>query len=93
LAEAARVLRSRINRELMLSGVTMVDPQTVYIDRGVQIGRDTVLHPGVSVLGNSVIGTGCVLGQGAVVDSCVVADEMTIKAGSVIEAKQHPQAV
>jgi len=85
LAEAARVLRWRINRELMLSGVTMIDPQAAYIDRGVRIGRDTIIHPGVSVLGNSVIGAGCVIGQGAVVDSSVVADEMEIKAGSVVK--------
>ena len=52
LAEAARVLRGRINRELMLSGVTMIDPQAVYIERGVRIGRDTVIHPGVAIRGD-----------------------------------------
>src|SRR5690606_13646428 len=35
LAETARILRRRINRELMLSGVSLIDPEQTYIDRGV----------------------------------------------------------
>ena len=85
LAEAGRVLRGRINRELMLSGVTMTDPQAVYIDRGVRIGRDSVIHPGASILGATVIGERCQVGQGAVIESCSIADDVVVKAGSVLE--------
>jgi len=85
LAEAARVLRGRINRELMLSGVTMIDPQAVYIDRGVKIGRDSVIHPGVTIAGETVIGERCEIGQGALIRSCTLSDQVTVKAGSVLE--------
>ena len=85
LAEAGRVLRSRINRELMLSGVTMVDPQAVYVDRGVRIGRDTVLHPGATVTGDSVIGERCDIGQGTLISSCILSDDVVVKAGTVLE--------
>jgi bifunctional UDP-N-acetylglucosamine pyrophosphorylase / glucosamine-1-phosphate N-acetyltransferase len=85
LAEAARVLRGRINRELMLSGVTMIDPAVVYIDRGVKIGRDTVIYPGASVSGSTVIGERCTIGQGAIINSCTIGDDTVIKAGSVLE--------
>ena len=85
LAETARVLRGRINRELMLSGVTMIDPGAVYVDRGARIGRDTVLHPGVTISGATVIGERCEIGQGALIRSCTIADDVVVKAGSVME--------
>jgi bifunctional UDP-N-acetylglucosamine pyrophosphorylase / glucosamine-1-phosphate N-acetyltransferase len=85
LAEAARVLRGRINRELMLSGVTMIDPQAVYIDRGVRVGRDTVIYPGASIVGDTVIGERCEIGQGALIRSCQIGDGVVVKAGSVME--------
>ncbi|MCM0081012.1 bifunctional UDP-N-acetylglucosamine diphosphorylase/glucosamine-1-phosphate N-acetyltransferase GlmU [Geomonas sp. Red32] len=85
LAESARILRGRINRELMVSGVTMIDPAAVYIDRGVTIGRDTVIHPGVTITGQTVIGEGCEIGQGAVISASRIGDGSVIKAGSVIE--------
>ncbi len=93
MAEAARVLRGRINRELMLSGVTMIDPDTVYIDRGVRIGRDSVVYPGATIEGNTVIGERCVISQGAVIQNCSIADGVVVKAGSVLEeSKVGPQA-
>jgi bifunctional UDP-N-acetylglucosamine pyrophosphorylase/glucosamine-1-phosphate N-acetyltransferase len=85
LAEAGRVLRARINQELMLSGVTMIDPQAVYIDRGVRVGCDTVIHPGATIIGQSVIGERCTIGQGTLISSCTLLNEVELKAGSVIE--------
>ena len=85
LAEAGRVLRARINRDLMLEGVTMIDPQAVYIDRGVRIGRDSVIQPGACIQGATVIGERCEIGQGALIRSCSIGDDVVVKAGSVME--------
>ena len=85
LAEDGRVLRGRINRELMLSGVSMTDPQAVYIDRGVRIGRDSVIQPGATITGATVIGERCQIGQGALISSCSIGDDVVVKAGSVLE--------
>ena len=93
LAEAGRVLRARINRELMLSGVTMIDPLAVYIDRGVRVGRDSVIYPGATILGDSVIGERCEIGQGALISSGSIADEVVVKAGSVLEGAVVHEAV
>ncbi len=93
LAEAAKVLRERINRELMLSGVTMIDPQAVYIDRGVRIGRDSVVHPGAVIKGETVIGERCEIGQGVLIKNCSIADGVVVKGGSVLEeSKVGPEA-
>jgi bifunctional UDP-N-acetylglucosamine pyrophosphorylase/glucosamine-1-phosphate N-acetyltransferase len=93
LAEAGRVLRSRINRELMLSGVSMIDPLTVYVERGVLIGRDSVIYPGVTIAGATVIGERCEIGQGALIRSCTVGDGVVVKAGSVMEQSKVGEAV
>ena len=57
LADAAHVMRRRIVNRLMDEGVSFVDPDTVYIDADVRIGRDSIIEPGV------VISAGCVLGE------------------------------
>ncbi|MBN1147138.1 MAG: bifunctional UDP-N-acetylglucosamine diphosphorylase/glucosamine-1-phosphate N-acetyltransferase GlmU [Anaerolineales bacterium] len=62
LAEAEAILRARINRQWMLAGVTMVDPNSVYIEVGVTIGQDTILWPNTYLQGDTVIGEACVLG-------------------------------
>ncbi|UFS71966.1 bifunctional UDP-N-acetylglucosamine diphosphorylase/glucosamine-1-phosphate N-acetyltransferase GlmU [Geomonas sp. RF6] len=85
LADAAKILRRRINRELMLSGVTLIDPRTTYIDRDVKIGKDTVVEPGATITGNTVIGERCRIGQVSQIHSCRLADDVTVKAGSVLE--------
>ena len=51
--------RRRINEAWMRSGVTMIDPATTYIDPTVEVGPDTVIHPGVVIQGHSKIGAAC----------------------------------
>ena len=84
MAEAAAIIRKRINRELMLSGVTLVDPSATYIEKGVRIGRDTVIYPNVFISGKTTIGSGCVIEPSSVIRSCSIGDNVTIKASSVM---------
>ena len=58
LAEAGRIMRRRINDGLMAEGVTIIDPDSTYIDATVRVGRDTVIEPGCTITGNSVLGEG-----------------------------------
>lgn len=88
LADAARILRRRINREHLLSGVTMVDPEHTYIDHGVSLGADTVIHPNCHIGGRTVIGSGCEIEQGVSISDCRIGDECHIKAGSVLEGSE-----
>jgi bifunctional UDP-N-acetylglucosamine pyrophosphorylase/glucosamine-1-phosphate N-acetyltransferase len=85
LAAAEEVLRGRINRELMLAGVTIVDPRATYLDRGVRVGSDTVIHPNVQIAGDTEIGSNCVIESSAIIRGCRIGDNVTIKAGSVLE--------
>ncbi len=62
LALCESVLRERILKRLMLSGVTIVDPKTTFIDDDVQIGRDTVIHPFTVIQSRVKIGRECSVG-------------------------------
>ena len=59
LAEVSRIVRQTKNEELMAAGVTIIDPATTYIDQDVEIGADTVIHPGVAIEGQSRVGAAC----------------------------------
>ncbi len=84
LAVAAAVLRRRINEKLMLSGVTIIDPATTYIDEGVEVGTDSVIYPHVQIAGKTAVGSGCVIEPGAVIRGCKIGNGVTVKAGSVM---------
>ncbi|MBE0501587.1 MAG: bifunctional UDP-N-acetylglucosamine diphosphorylase/glucosamine-1-phosphate N-acetyltransferase GlmU [Desulfuromonadales bacterium] len=84
LAAAARTIRQRLNAALMRQGVSMIDPETTYVDVGVQIGSDTILYPNVSLRGRTLIGRACIIEPGAVLTDCEIGDRVHIKPGSVL---------
>src|SRR5690348_14204924 len=80
LAEAEAVLRQRALRELMLSGVTIEDPATTYVEAGVRIGQDTMLRHGTTIRGGTVIGERCEIGPYSVIQDSVIADDCRVYA-------------
>ncbi len=82
LSRAEQLMRSRINTELMRSGVTMIDPNHTYIDPRVEIGQDTVIYPNTFVLGETVVQNRVTLGPETRVS------DAHIGWGSVIEKSQ-----
>ncbi|MDA8431246.1 MAG: bifunctional UDP-N-acetylglucosamine diphosphorylase/glucosamine-1-phosphate N-acetyltransferase GlmU [Geobacteraceae bacterium] len=88
LAEASRILRRRINYDLMCAGVSLIDPEHSYIDGSVTIGPDTSVHPNCRISGTTAIGSGCVIESGVSIDDCSIGDGCHIKAGSVLEGSQ-----
>jgi len=56
LAYADKVVRKRINNRLMMSGVSIEDPDSTYISPDVEIGRDTVIKPNTTIMGKCKIG-------------------------------------
>ncbi|MCD1261892.1 bifunctional UDP-N-acetylglucosamine diphosphorylase/glucosamine-1-phosphate N-acetyltransferase GlmU [Paenibacillus athensensis] len=86
LAEAERLFRERTNRGHMLGGVTIVDPASTYIEAGVMIGEDTVLLPGTSLRGRTIVGSGCVIGPQTEITDSTVRDGVQIKMSVVHDA-------
>ncbi|HID34291.1 MAG TPA: bifunctional N-acetylglucosamine-1-phosphate uridyltransferase/glucosamine-1-phosphate acetyltransferase [Anaerolineae bacterium] len=93
LAEAETVVRRRKNRDLMLSGVTILDPDAVYIQPQVQVGRDTTIWPGVVLRGDTVIGEGCVIGPHAVLTDVHAGDGAVIGAGVLARGCHFPDGI
>jgi bifunctional UDP-N-acetylglucosamine pyrophosphorylase/glucosamine-1-phosphate N-acetyltransferase len=85
LSDLERKLRERKLRELMLSGVTIVDPATTYINQDVEIGQDTVIHPQVIIEGASRIGSECIIQSWTRMKNVEIGDNVTIRNSSVIE--------
>ncbi|MDM5329466.1 bifunctional UDP-N-acetylglucosamine diphosphorylase/glucosamine-1-phosphate N-acetyltransferase GlmU [Neobacillus sp. CF12] len=79
LAEAERIMRSRINENHMRNGVTIIDPANTYIESDVVIGQDTILLPGTIIKGRTVIGADCQIGPNSEIDTCEVGDETVIR--------------
>lgn len=92
--DLARVHRRLLDRrigELMAAGVSVLEPARTVVEAAVEVERDTVLHPGVSLLGTTEIGPGCELHQGAWVRDSrlgagVVVEPYTVLDGAVVEA-------
>lgn len=78
LAAVERVLRRRILEKLMLSGVTIVDPETTYIHATVEIGQDTTVYPFTILEGETKIGEACEIGPHAQVRDSIIGDEVVI---------------
>ena len=78
LADADRVFRARKAAKLMDSGVTMYLPETVVIDPEVTVGPDTMIEPGVRLLGKTRVGARCSIGSGCVLIDMRVDDGATI---------------
>jgi bifunctional UDP-N-acetylglucosamine pyrophosphorylase/glucosamine-1-phosphate N-acetyltransferase len=78
LAAVSRIVRQTKNQALMAAGVTIEDPATTYVDRRVEVGPDTVIHPGVSLEGKTTIGSGCELHSGVRIVDSRLGDRVTI---------------
>ena len=78
LSAAAAVLRRRVLNDLMVSGVTIVDPPTTYVGADVRIEADAVLLPGTHLEGTTSVGAGAVIGP----DTRLV--DTTVEAGATV---------
>ncbi len=88
LARAAARLRADIARRHMANGVTIVHPEATYIDAGVEIGADSVVHPAVHLRGRTRIGANVSIGTGTVLVDVVVGDGTEILPYCVMEQSE-----
>jgi len=86
LAEAGRIIRDRIIRRHMENGVTIIDPDSTYIDEDVEIGIDTVIYPSTIIEGKTKIGEDCIIGPGSRLVSAQISDRVEIKNSVVLES-------
>jgi bifunctional UDP-N-acetylglucosamine pyrophosphorylase/glucosamine-1-phosphate N-acetyltransferase len=79
-------MQARINEKWMLSGVTILDPRTTYIEAAVTIGRDTVLWPNTYLQGSTTIGEECVIGPNTLIQDGQIANRCEVVASFIEKA-------
>ncbi len=93
LADVDRIFRARKAADLMASGVTIYLPETVVIDPEVTVGADTLIEPGVQLLGKTRIGSRCKIGTGSVLNDVRADNDVVIGAHSILdESRVGPSA-
>ncbi len=83
LAEMEKIVRNKILDNLMLVGVTIVDPEHTYIDADVSISQDTTILPGTIIKGATKIGSNCRIGPQTYIEDCAIGNSVEIRASFV----------
>ena len=87
LAAVGRLLRERINMRLMLGGVSLPDPDSVYIEVDVEIGMDTVIAPNTHLLRGTTIGENCVLGPNTRIENSKIGNNVRVLMSQIVESQ------
>jgi len=83
-AEAERIARDRVRQRLMDDGVTLIEPASTFIDCEVQIGPDTVIWPGAVLLGQTRVGSDCLIESNVRIENCQIGDSVQVRHCSVV---------
>ncbi|QOV09778.1 bifunctional UDP-N-acetylglucosamine diphosphorylase/glucosamine-1-phosphate N-acetyltransferase GlmU [Viridibacillus arvi] len=86
LSQAEETMRARINEQHMRNGVTIINPNNTYISVDAQIGRDTVIQPGVIIEGASSIGEDCIIGPNSQIQNSRIGNRTTVHSSVVRES-------
>jgi bifunctional UDP-N-acetylglucosamine pyrophosphorylase / glucosamine-1-phosphate N-acetyltransferase len=78
LAEVSAIVRRQKVEALMAAGVTLEDPATTYVDVDVEVGADTIIHPGVHLEGRTLIGPACELHAGVRIVNSTLGARVTV---------------
>ncbi len=92
LAVLRALLRDRINRDWMRSGVTIVDPATTWIDVTATVGRDAVIEPNTHLRGATVVADGATVGPDTTLVDATVGSGATVVRAHVVSAAIGPEA-
>lgn len=98
LAQVTKIMQRRINEQLMASGVTMLDPDQVWVGAEVTVGQDSELLPQTMLWGDTHIGCDCVIGPNTrltdtrVADGCSVEETVALQAAIETGATVGPRA-
>ncbi|MGI5286807.1 bifunctional UDP-N-acetylglucosamine diphosphorylase/glucosamine-1-phosphate N-acetyltransferase GlmU [Nonomuraea polychroma] len=92
LAAARKVLNQRLLEAHMRAGVTIIDPAATWIDVGVRIAPDVVIHPGTQLHGDTVIETGAEVGPATTLTSTRVGERAVVRNAVCDHAEIGPEA-
>jgi bifunctional UDP-N-acetylglucosamine pyrophosphorylase/glucosamine-1-phosphate N-acetyltransferase len=86
LALARKAMNARLCAEHMREGVTIVDPETTYLEPELTIGRDTVIYPNTTIGRLSRIGSGCTIGPNARLSAATIGDRTEVRESVMVDS-------
>ncbi|GLW07284.1 bifunctional protein GlmU [Microtetraspora sp. NBRC 13810] len=92
LAAAGRVLNRRILERHMRDGVTVIDPETTWVDVDVILSPDVVIRPGTQLHGRTVVAAGAEIGPATTLTDTEVGEDATVNNTVAVGALIGPQA-
>lgn len=87
LAQARKEMNARLCAHHMRDGVTIVDPDTTYLEPELEIGPDTVIYPNTTIARLSKLGTSCVIGPNARLSNAALGNCVTVRESVVIDSE------
>jgi bifunctional UDP-N-acetylglucosamine pyrophosphorylase/glucosamine-1-phosphate N-acetyltransferase len=87
LSNVERIANRRILERLMLSGVTILDPASTYVDCDVEVGPDSIIYPGTILRGKTRIGRLCRIGPFCHIEDSQIGDDCEVRMSQVAGAR------
>jgi bifunctional UDP-N-acetylglucosamine pyrophosphorylase/glucosamine-1-phosphate N-acetyltransferase len=84
---AEKYLRDAINRGHMLSGVSMINPETITIGHNVIIEEGVWIYPNTTITGDTVIKKGAIIGPNSEVVDSIIHEEAEIRHSIVLQSE------
>ena len=86
LAQARKAMNARLCGEHMRDGVTIVDPETTYLEPELEIGSDSVIYPNTTIARLSKLGEGCVIGPNCRLSHAILGARVTVRESVVMNS-------
>ncbi|MBV9057284.1 MAG: bifunctional UDP-N-acetylglucosamine diphosphorylase/glucosamine-1-phosphate N-acetyltransferase GlmU [Candidatus Eremiobacteraeota bacterium] len=93
LALARREMNERLCAAHMADGVTIVDPQTTYLEPELSIGADTVIYPNTAISRLSQVGSNCTIGPNSRLSNARLGDRVTVRESVISDSSVGDDAV
>ena len=86
LAQARKAMNARLCGEHMRDGVTIVDPETTYLEPELEIGSDSVIYPNTIIARLSKLGENCVIGPNCRLSHAILGARVTVRESVVMNS-------
>lgn len=87
LAYANSVLRDRINQQHLLSGVSILEPQSTYIGPNVIIDPDVTIYPNVHIYGKSHLKSGVTVYPNSWIEDSIIGENTCVDSSRITDSQ------
>jgi bifunctional UDP-N-acetylglucosamine pyrophosphorylase/glucosamine-1-phosphate N-acetyltransferase len=86
LARARKEMNARLCAKHMREGVTIVDPDTTYLEPELEIGGDSVIYPNTTISRLSRLGRACAVGPNSRLSNARLGERVAVRESVVVDS-------